>query len=53
MRPPRFKNGHAKNQHVLGLIVRDIRAKGGTAFYNNNVDLLAKLGDGCSSRPRA
>jgi hypothetical protein len=33
------------HQRVLGLIVRDIRAKGGTCLYNNNVDLLAKLGE--------
>lgn len=33
------------HQRVLGLIVRETRAKGGTCLYNNNVDLLAKLGD--------
>lgn len=33
------------HQRVLGLIVREVRAKGGMCLYNNNVDLLTKLGN--------
>jgi hypothetical protein len=39
------ERARADHQRVLGLIVREVQAKGGTCLYNNNVDLLSKLGD--------
>jgi hypothetical protein len=39
------ERARADHQRVLGLILSRVQAKGGVCLYNNNVDLLAKLGD--------
>jgi len=41
------ERARADHQRVLRVIQREVARRGGTTFYNNNVDLYARLGERC------